>query len=51
MVFQTVSIPVTERTRDEHTVIDYHEDDVQDSVYHAVLKQAYSMFKVDQLKL
>ena len=46
MLFQTVEIPRSKRVRDEQTVEEYREDDVQDSVYISVLKQTYEMFKV-----
>ena len=43
----TVTIPTTthgQKDADGHSRVDYHEEDVQDSVYEAVLKQAYKMF-------
>lgn len=40
-------MPVTHRTEDGKTIAEYHEEDVQDTVYQAVLKQAYTMFKVN----
>lgn len=43
---QTVSIPYSQRSKEGQNFIEYHEDDVQDSVFEAVLKQAYNMFKV-----
>eukprot|EP00057_Strongylocentrotus_purpuratus_P014991 XP_011669465.1 PREDICTED: vacuolar fusion protein CCZ1 homolog [Strongylocentrotus purpuratus] len=46
-VILTVTIPFTEKTKDGKTYHEYHEDDVQDSVYLAVLKHAYQLFKVD----
>ncbi|XP_077980451.1 vacuolar fusion protein CCZ1 homolog [Glandiceps talaboti] len=42
----TVTIPKSETEKDGQTIIEYHEDDVQDSVYGAVLEQAYKMFKL-----
>ena len=43
---QTVTIPYSEKVKDGHSYIEYREEDVQDSVYAAVLKQAYRMFQV-----
>ncbi|PIK49179.1 putative vacuolar fusion protein CCZ1-like [Apostichopus japonicus] len=42
---EIVKVPVTHRTEDGKTIAEYHEEDVQDTVYQAVLKQAYTMFK------
>ncbi|XP_041362737.1 vacuolar fusion protein CCZ1 homolog [Gigantopelta aegis] len=42
----TVSIPYSEKVKDGHSYIEYREEDVQDSVYAAVLKQAYRMFQL-----
>ncbi|XP_064603975.1 vacuolar fusion protein CCZ1 homolog [Liolophura sinensis] len=44
-VIMTVSIPVTEKvSKDGITYNEYHEEDVQDSVFEAVLRQSYRMF-------
>ncbi|KAL3878000.1 hypothetical protein ACJMK2_035641 [Sinanodonta woodiana] len=43
-VTMTVTVPFTEKTRDGQVYVEYHEEDVQDSVMEAVLKQAYRMF-------
>lgn len=40
-----VRVPATYRTQDGKTTAEYHEEDVQDTVFQAVLKQAYTMFK------
>ena len=43
----TISIPTTispQKDSNDHHHIEYHEEDIQDSVYEAVLKQAYRMF-------
>ncbi|XP_041474181.1 vacuolar fusion protein CCZ1 homolog [Lytechinus variegatus] len=45
-VIMTVTIPFTEKVKDGKTFHEYHEDDVQDSVYLAVLKHAYHFFKL-----
>ncbi|XP_013403432.1 vacuolar fusion protein CCZ1 homolog [Lingula anatina] len=42
----TVSIPSSEKEKDGQSYMEFHEDDVQDSVFDAVLKQAYRMFKL-----
>ncbi|XP_071964708.1 vacuolar fusion protein CCZ1 homolog isoform X2 [Antedon mediterranea] len=42
----TVAIPYTEKVVDGKPLREYHPDDVQDSVYQAVLTQAYKMFKL-----
>ena len=47
-LFQTVSVPHSQKTKDGQLYIEYHGDDVQDSVYYAVLQHAYNMFKVSQ---
>ncbi|ELT94377.1 hypothetical protein CAPTEDRAFT_170709 [Capitella teleta] len=44
-MIMTVSVPYSQRSKDGQSFIEYHEDDVQDSVYDAVLHQAYDMFK------
>jgi hypothetical protein len=43
---QTVSVPYTEKTKDGQSVLEYHEEEVQDPVYEAILQQAYRMFQV-----
>ena len=48
---QTLNIPYSQRVKEGQTLIEYHEDDVQDSIYEAVLKQAYKMFRVRNLQL
>ncbi|XP_052814392.1 vacuolar fusion protein CCZ1 homolog isoform X2 [Mya arenaria] len=40
----TVSVPYTEKTRDGQTVVEYHDEDVQDTVLEALLRQAYRMY-------
>ncbi|XP_065826343.1 vacuolar fusion protein CCZ1 homolog [Oscarella lobularis] len=46
-MIMTVSLPAFERrTKDDKTVVEYREDDVQDSVYSAVLKLSYKMFRL-----
>ncbi|KAK6170283.1 hypothetical protein SNE40_018709 [Patella caerulea] len=44
-IIMTVSIPFSEKTKDGQSYIEYRDDDVQDSVYQAVLLQTYKMFK------
>lgn len=44
-IVMTIQIPATFKTEDGKTVAEYHEEDVQDIVYQAVLEQAYTMFK------
>ena len=39
-------MPSVQRTRDGQTFTEYYEDSVHNSVYQAVLKLGYSMFKV-----
>ena len=41
-----MSLPFKEKNKDGQSVIEYKEDDVQDSVFEAVLSLAYKMFKV-----
>ncbi|XP_014676370.1 PREDICTED: LOW QUALITY PROTEIN: vacuolar fusion protein CCZ1 homolog [Priapulus caudatus] len=38
-----ISIPTAQKVKDSQVYIEYHEDDVHDTVYMAVLKQAYQM--------
>nr|XP_022313325.1 vacuolar fusion protein CCZ1 homolog isoform X2 [Crassostrea virginica] len=45
-MIMTVSVPFTEKTKDGHLVQEYHEEDVQDPVYEAILQQAYRMFQL-----
>ncbi|KAL4239339.1 vacuolar fusion protein ccz1 [Mactra antiquata] len=40
----TVSVPYTERMKDGQVYLEYHEEDVQDPVMEAVVRQAYRMF-------
>lgn len=42
----TVSLPFKEKVKDGQSYIEYREDDVQDSVFAAVLNLAYKMFKL-----
>lgn len=42
----TVSLPFKEKTKDGQPYTEYREDDVQDSVFEAVLNLAYRMFKL-----
>ncbi|XP_046370029.2 vacuolar fusion protein CCZ1 homolog [Haliotis rufescens] len=41
----TVSIPYSEKTKDGKSYIEYREDDIQDSVFEAVVRQSYRMFQ------
>ncbi|CAC5425400.1 Vacuolar fusion protein CCZ1 homolog B,Vacuolar fusion protein CCZ1 homolog [Mytilus coruscus] len=43
-IIMTVSVPYTEKTKDGQPIVEYREEDVQDCVYEALLKQAYRMF-------
>ncbi|XP_063445038.1 vacuolar fusion protein CCZ1 homolog [Mytilus trossulus] len=43
-IIMTVSVPFTEKTKDGQPIVEYREEDVQDCVYEALLKQAYRMF-------
>ncbi|KAJ7362140.1 vacuolar fusion protein ccz1 [Desmophyllum pertusum] len=46
-MIMTVSIPFSEKmAKDGKMIIEYHDEDVLDSVLDAVLKQAYKMFKL-----
>lgn len=45
-MIMTVSIPFSEKTKDHSPYLEYHEEDVQDSVYEAILRQAYRMFQL-----
>ena len=49
-LFQTVTVPSSQKVKEGQTYIEYHEDDVQDSVLEAVLHLAYRMFKVSVLQ-
>lgn len=40
----TVGIPFSEKTKDGQVFLEYHEEDVQDHVMEAVIRQAYRMF-------
>ncbi|XP_006814751.2 vacuolar fusion protein CCZ1 homolog [Saccoglossus kowalevskii] len=42
----TVTIPRSESEKDGQPITEYHEEDVQDSVFRAVLEQSYKMFKL-----
>ncbi|KAK2152106.1 hypothetical protein LSH36_339g00079 [Paralvinella palmiformis] len=44
-VVLTVTVPYSTKTKDGQTYLEYHDEDVQDSVYEAVLHQCYKMFK------
>ena len=46
-----MSIPYKEKVKDGQTVTEYKEDQVQDSVFESILKQAYKMFKVGSLSI
>ena len=41
-----MSVPFSEKSKDNQTYIEYHEEDVQDTVIQALLKQSYRMFTV-----
>lgn len=44
-MIMTVTVPFSEKiTKDNQTVMEYHEEDVQDPVLQAVLRQSYRMF-------
>ena len=45
---QVINNPCVERTQDGQTVagVDYLEDDIQDHIYQAVLRQSYQTFRV-----
>lgn len=45
-IVMTVSVPYTEKSKDGAPIIEYREEDVQDCVYEALLKQAYRMFQL-----
>lgn len=45
-VVMTVSIPYSEKIKDGQMYHEYHEEDVQDSVFEAVLHHAYKIFKL-----
>lgn len=45
-MIMTVTIPFTEKTKDGQSVLEYHEEEVQDRVYEAILQQAYRMFQL-----
>ncbi|XP_072044542.1 vacuolar fusion protein CCZ1 homolog [Amphiura filiformis] len=45
-VVMTVTIPYSEKTKDGQMYHEYHEEDVQDSVFQAVLAHAYKLFKL-----
>ena len=46
-IVMTVNIPYNQRiTKEGKKVVEYYEEDVQDMVLQAVLKQAYSMFRL-----
>ena len=49
LTFQTLSVPHSQKTKDGQLYIEYHGEDVQDSVSYAVLDHAYNMFKVSYL--
>ena len=44
-----MSVPHSQKTKDGQLYIEYHGEDVQDSVSYAVLDHAYNMFKVSYL--
>lgn len=41
----TLTLPCQQRTRDSQTVVEYLAEDVQDSVYQAVLRKLYTLFR------
>lgn len=43
---QTLNLPTANKSKDGLDSYEYFEDDVQDNVYEAVLKQAYLMYKL-----
>lgn len=43
-MIMTVTVPFSEKTKDNQTIMEYHEEDVQDPVIQAVLRQSYRMF-------
>lgn len=43
-LIMTVSIPYVEKTKDGHVYTEYFEEDVQDPIMEAILRQAYRMF-------
>lgn len=45
-MIMTVSIPFSEKSKDNAPYLEYREEDVQDSVYEAILRQAYRMFQL-----
>ncbi|XP_022697114.1 vacuolar fusion protein CCZ1 homolog isoform X2 [Varroa jacobsoni] len=44
----TLTLPSQQRTRDSQTVVEYLTEDVQDSVYQAVLRKLYTLFRCFQ---
>ncbi|XP_038064553.1 vacuolar fusion protein CCZ1 homolog isoform X1 [Patiria miniata] len=45
-IIMIITVPFSEKTKDGKTYHEYHEEDIQDSVYSAVLKHAYKLFKL-----
>lgn len=45
-IIMTISVPYTEKAKDGTPIVEYREEDVQDCVYEALLKQAYRMFQL-----
>ncbi|XP_062573305.1 vacuolar fusion protein CCZ1 homolog [Saccostrea cucullata] len=45
-MIMTVSVPYTEKSKDGQPLYEYHEEEVQDTVYEAILQQAYRMFQL-----
>ncbi|KAI8797551.1 vacuolar fusion protein CCZ1 [Biomphalaria glabrata] len=45
-IVMTVAIPFKEKIKDGQPFTEYRDDHVQDSVYEAILRQAYKMFKL-----
>ncbi len=39
-------MPYSQKVKEGQSYLEYHEEDVQDSVYEAVLQHAYKMFRV-----
>ena len=41
-----MNVPSSQKIKEGQTYIEFHEDDVQDSVLESVIRLAYKMFKV-----
>ncbi|KAK5639874.1 hypothetical protein RI129_010685 [Pyrocoelia pectoralis] len=42
----TINLPYINKTKNDSTVVEYIEEDVHDTVYRAILKQAYCMYRL-----